>query len=484
VVLRIWAYRATIGVPNGDEAVMGLMTRHALDGELTTFFWGQAYGGTQEVLLTVPVFWLTGSTWLGLRIVPIVLSAVAAVLVWRVGRRLLDEPAGMVAGLLFWIWPGFNIYWLTHQQGFYASNVVYCALLLLLALRVVERPDAVRVGAFGLVLGLAFWQTAQIVPVAVGIVIWTVWKSPSALRRLHVAVPLALLGALPWIVWNVGHDWESLRQPDIGDKLQSLRLLASPVLPMITGLRAPFSAELLLPPAALTYLVYALLVGAFVYGFARSIRRSVSILYTVAIVFPFVYALSTSTAAELGTPRFAVVLTPVLVLLVAQLASDWRRGAAILALACVVSVVTLQRTDAWFRDTPRPITHADGLGPRHIAQWVPRDLGPLVRRLDQLGLSYVYAEFWLAYRLNFDTKERILAAGNGFRGVIVENGQAVPTTPEPDRYPPYTERVRERRHGFVFYSRYLETIPIVPDLERLGYRRSDVASFVVYAPPP
>jgi hypothetical protein len=481
VVLRVWAYRATIGIPNGDEAVMGLMTLHALDGELTTFFWGQSYGGTQEVLLTVPIFLLTGASWLGLRIVPIVLSAVAALLVWRVGRRLLGEPAGTVAGLVFWIWPGFNIFWLTHQQGFYGSNVVYCALLLLLALRVAERPDAVRVGLFGLVLGLAFWQTAQIVPVAAGIVLWTAWKAPRALRQLHVAIPLAALGALPWIVWNLRNDWEALQQPDY-DRLESLRQLVSPVLPMITGLRAPLSAELLLPPAALTYLVYALLAAAFAYGFARSIRRNVSILYVTVLAFPLLYMLSFKTSLELGTPRFVVALTPVLALLLAQPARDWWRGAAIVAVALVVSVVTLQRTDAWYSDTPRETTLAEGLGPRHIVQWVPRDLSPLIERLDQLGLSRVYAEFWLAYRLNFETEERIVAAHNAFVEVTVENGQAVPTEPEPDRYPPYTEEVREARHGFVFYGQYLETIPIVPELERLGYRRHDVDSFVVYTP--
>ena len=482
VALRVWAYRATIGTPNGDEAVMGLMTRHALDGELTTFYWGQAYGGTQEVLLTMPIFLLTGSSWLGLRIVPIVLSGFAALLVWRVGRRLMGEPAGTVAGLVFWIWPGFNIFWLTHQQGFYGSNVVYCALLLLLALRVAERPDRMRVGVFGLVLGLAFWQTAQIVPVAAGVVAWTVWKAPRALRQLHVAVPLALLGALPWIIWNVGHGWESLLQPDYGDKLRSVRLLASPVLPMITGLRAPLSAELLVPPAALTYVVYVVLVGAFVYGFVRSIRRDVSILYVVVAVFPLVYALSPKTSLALGTPRFVVVLTPVLALLVAQLATDWGRGAVILVLACVISVVTLQRTEEWFRDTPRRTTHAEGLGPRHIVQWVPRDLGPLVDKLDALGLSHVYAEYWLAYRLNFDTDERIVAAHNAFVEVRLEDGQAVPRTLDADRYPPYTEQVREARHGFVFYRQFVDMIPIVPELERLGYRRHDVGSYVVYAP--
>ena len=31
---------------------------------------------------------------------------------------------------------------------------------------------------------------------------WLVWRAPRALRTAYVAVPAALLGAAPWIVWN------------------------------------------------------------------------------------------------------------------------------------------------------------------------------------------------------------------------------------------------------------------------------------------
>ena len=481
-MLRVWAYRAQLGTPNADEAVVGLMARHVLDGELTVFYWGQAYGGTQEVLLTAPLFSAFDSSWLLLRLVSIVLGAVAALLVWRVGLRTLGEPAATAAGLVFWLWPPFTLVALTHSQGFYASNVVYCALLLLLALRVVERPERGRIAVLGLVLGLAFWQTAQIVPVAAGVIAWTIWKAPRALRELPVALAAALAGALPWLLWNLDHGWESLAQPDYGDKLQSLRLLASPTLPMMVGLRAPFSAELLLP-AALTYLLYVALVVLFVVGAIRTRRRTVSLLYTVAAVFPFVYALAPKTSLALGTPRFIVVLTPVLALLLAQVATTYARAVAVVLLVTVVSVVTIERMDDWFSGTPRAITHEIGLGPRHTLQWVPRDLGPLVDTLDELGIDHVYAEYWLAYRLAFDTRERIVAVENPFDDVTVVDGLAVPGEAEVVRYEQYDHAVRRARAGYVFYEQILDTIPIVPELERAGYTRHDVGSYVVFAPP-
>jgi hypothetical protein len=474
IALRIWTYRSTLGVPNADEAVVGLMARHVLDGELTTFYWGQAYGGSQEALLTAPVFWIAGSSWLALRAIPIALDVVAVLLVWRVGRRTIGARAAVAAACLFWIWPPFVLFQLVHQQGFYASNVVYCGLLLLLALRLVERPDRARVGLFGLVLGLAFWQTAQIVPVAAGVIGWIVWKQASSLRRLWVAVPFAILGALPWIIWNARNDWESLSMPDYGDRTHSLRVLASPVLPMMVGLRAPFSAQLLVP-RALAYLIYIGLIAAFVYGAFKARRQTSSILYVVAAVFPFVYVISPKTVFSLGTPRFIVVLSPVLALLLAQVATTYLKAALILALAALVSVVTLHRMDEWFRQSRPPATYAKGLGPRQAVQAVPRDLGPLVHALDRLGLDHVYADYWLAYRLDFDTRERIVAAESRFG--------TIPSSQEDVRYRPYDREVKRARHGFVLYRQTAGTVPIVRQLEQHGYRRHVVGSYVIYAPP-
>jgi hypothetical protein len=481
VAVRVWADRAALGVPNADEAVVGLMVRHLTHGEFTTFYWGQAYGGTQEAILTTPLFLIAGASWLALRLVPIALNAVAALIVWRVGRRTLGEPAGAVAGALFWIWPPFNYYQLVHQLAFYASDVVYVGLLLLLALRIVERPDRLRVGLFGLVLGLGFWETAQIVPIVPGVVLWTIWKRPQALRHAWLAAGLAMVGALPWIVWNAGHSWQSLDQPPYGDYLRSLRLLASPILPMMVGLRAPFSAELLLPKA-LTYLLYLGLIALAVYGAVKTRGRPVSVLYTVLAVFPWIYAISPKTILALGRPRYIEVLTPILALLLAQLATTWVRAAAVLAIAFAVSVVTVHRMDAWFRGTPRTTTNAEGLGPRHAIQWVPRDLSGLIGGLKVLKLDHVYADYWLAYRLDFDSHETIVATESRFKKVEFVDGQAVPVGDETPRYRKYEREVRSARHGFVFYSQIVDTVPIVAALEQHGYRRHLVGSYVVYSP--
>lgn len=489
VALRIWVHRSALGIPDSDEAVVGLMVDHAMHGDLTTFFWGQAYGGSQEALLTVPVFWLAGSSWLTLRLVPIALSAVAAVVVWRVGRRTLGEPAAAVAGVLFWIWPPFVIYKLTHQWGFYASGALYSALLLLLTLRLVERPSRARAGALGLVAGLSLWQSAQLVPIVVPAIVWAVWRQRSVVRQAWVAVVFAIVGALPSIVWNVRNDWGSFMSPieDSTTYAHRLRVFASPLLPMLLGLRTPFTQERLLP-AIPTLLLYAAILALFAFGAYKARQRDISLLYVVALAFPFVYTLAPATFFSLE-PKYLVVLSPVLVLLVAQLATTYWRATAVLALALVVSIATLDRMETYFRTVPAQPPAA------------PRDLGPLVSTLDRLGLDRVYADFWLAYALTFDTRERIIASQNKFTKLSFVGGQAVASRHPFIRYPPYERKVEAARHGFVLFresiahgadrppgpeakARAEQLQRLVAQLSSYGYRRYLVGPFVVYAPPP
>jgi hypothetical protein len=107
----------------------------------------------------------------------------------------------------------------------------------------------------------------------------------------------------------------------------------------------------------------------------------------------------------------------------------------------------------------------------------------LAAGLQKLGLDHVYADYWLAYRLDFDTQERIVAIESRFKQVAFDRGQAVPTGDPEVRNHSYEREVRRARHGFVFYRQYIRTIPIVKPLERHGYRRHVIGSFVVYERP-
>jgi hypothetical protein len=399
VVLRAIVYHSSIGYVDADEAVWGLMARTAFDGDLSAFYWGQAYGGTQEVVAVALLFALGGTHVFLMRIVPILLAAVTALVVWRIGRRVLGDFQGIVAGLVFWIWPPYLLWKLNVWHGFYGTGVLYAALIILIVLRLDEEPNRRDAVVLGLVLGLAFWQTLQILPIAGPALVWLTIRRPAVWRQAWLAAPAAFVGALPWLASNLRHDWWSFDLPsDQTPYLTRLRGGISSTFPMQLGLRVPFSSDWLLGPIA-SPLLYAAALAAFVVLGWRFRRRRISLLVLIVAVFPFLYALSGLTWLT-NEPRYVVVIAPMLAVLLAWPATTLPRAALVLAVAGAVSVGVLGRWIAWSDDNAA----AAAVDRKTV------DTGPAVRELDRLGIDRVYADYWIAYRITFDTRERVIAS--------------------------------------------------------------------------
>jgi hypothetical protein len=472
IVLRVLTYRSTLGVEDSDEAFIGLMVRHAEHGHLTGFMWGHAYGGILEILLAVPVFWIFGPSILALRTIPIVLDLAAVYLVWRAGRRTIGEPAARYAAALAWIWPSWTIFEHMHEWGFYSSDALFSVLLLLLALRAKEEPSALRVGLFGLVAGVAFYETFQIAPVAITVGSWLAWRQRRVLRHAWLAVVLALVGALPVLLWNLRHHWATLHLEAGADfsYRTRLRLFISPVIPEDLGLKFSGSMDWILP-TAVGAVLYVAVLALFAYGAYRSRRRDLMVVYVTIAVFPLLATLSPKVNA-LTDPRYAMVLAPYLALVVGQAASTNARAAVILGLALVVAAVGLRGFDRY------TISHRNFYGPSP-----PRSLSPVVAELGRLGIDRVFTNYWLAYRLDFDTNERIVAVESRFEKLVEHNGDVVPTRDPVVTWRPYEDAVRAGPHAFVFFDHFLPEPDVLRTLARHGYTRHSVDGFVVYAPP-
>lgn len=468
LAIRIWASASPVAAPDSDESIVGLMARHLLHGEIATFYWGQPYGGTQEVFLVAPVFAILGSSLGALRFVPVGLVAIACVILWRAGLRLGSPRYAATAACVLWLWPPYAIAHTTREYGFYASNLVYCAALVLLALRIVEQPNRARVAGFGLVLGLAYWETAQIIPVALPIIAWTAWKAPSALRHLWLGIAGLAVGAMPWLVWNVKNDFGSLlTRSDTRSYLHGLRLLASPLVPMLLGLRAPLTAQPILP-SLMMYAAYAGLILLFIYGAWRSRNRADSILYIAALGFVLIWPVSHRVTLLTSHPVYLVVIAPIVALIVARLATTNALSVVVVLLVGVVSLVTLHRMNVWAR------TDRDRWPPE-----TPRSLAPLAAALDRIGVRYAYANYWIAYRLSFDTRERIIATQYPYTRLTEDHfGRLVPVPNPPVRYPPWQRLVGEHEHAFIVFRE--ESMP-QRVLARHGYVRHTVGPFAVYA---
>ena len=470
VVLRVAIWRSAYGQYDGDEAVWGLMARHVLDGEFSSFFWGQGYGGTLEVLPTAGLFAVFGTSWWAARLVPIVLTAVAALLVWRVGRRTIGEPAAWFAAAIFWVFPAYLVWKSTRAHGFYGSGLVLALLVLLLVLRLSERRSLPDTALLGLVIGVGFWQTAQIVAVVVPAVIWLTVRRPGVWRDAWIGVVPLLVGVLPWLLSNVRHDWWSFDMTVRGvpSYVGRLRGYGSGTFPMALDLRLPFTSEWV-AGKLISGAVYVALLGLLVFFGWRLRKTNIALLVLVVLLYPFIYSYSEYTWL-FDEPRYLVLLIPVVVLLLCAPLRTAPRGAVGLGVAVALTLVSFARLDA-----PRYRIQADG----HL---VPRDFAPLIAELDRREIRHVLGHYWIVYRTGFESRERI-KGGEADLGTLAERrpGVVLPIPPEGVRWPPYAVAAREvEAPAWVFRAGSTHDRRWRPLFTRLGYTRTEVGGFAIY----
>jgi hypothetical protein len=477
IVLRAVLLGSTAGTFDADDGAVGLMVKHAAQGHIPLMFWGQNYGGTQEVLLTAPLFLVTGTSAWALRAVPFVLVAVTAVLVWRIALRTSNSVSAIAAAALFWVAPAYLIYKTSHQHGFYASGLVWAAAILLLVLRLGERDSRRDALLLGLALGLAWWQTPQIVTVAVPAVAWLMWYRPAVIRHGWPVVPAALIGMAPWIVWNAGHQWSSVTDPPgsgepmtLRSYVDHVRAYVSSLMPMNLGLRTPFTSGWPLGKIA-AGLIYAALLIAFARLGWRRRRQPISLLVVVTIAYPLMYALSPA-AWNANEPRYALLSLPALAVLLAYPLRTPARVAAGVAVAVALTGLSLTRMDPHVEVMPGVVN--------------PRHYGPLIAELDRNEVDRVYADYWIAYRLTFETDERIIAAQSSLNrpNLRVRQGRVMPLGQGWSRNWSYNRAVDRADRAAIVFTR---ADPVETDDRALlvehGYRRHAVGPFVVYLPP-
>jgi hypothetical protein len=418
-----------------------------------------------EAIVAAVPFALFGSSVLTLKLMEVLWHAVAAVLVWRIGRRLIDERAGIVAAIVVWIWPAMTVQWSTKARGFYGATEVFGLVLLLGALRLADRPDS-RVDwlVAGAAAGLGWWTNPQIVYLAVPAGIWLAVRNRRALsivirtRTWLWALPSAVAGAAPWIYWNLLHHFHSLRggaNPGInrgeGFVGHFMRIWREG-LPVALGLKAPYSFKWISTPG---WIAKGLYLGALIAIVLTLIRGRGRLLLAVALVGYLILHALGPVAGTTAEGRYFFCFTPLLALALAR-AARTRLAVVLLFPVLIASTVV------GLRSMP--------LGYTGIAsgKLIPRSLAPLISSLQAEQVNAVFADYWIAYRLDFESKERVIASGL-----------------QTERYRPYGEFVRHSPSpGWVFMEGTAPEANFLTRLRSMGItsRRWRVGEFSVYVP--
>ena len=453
--LRVAVLATPMGMLDSDEAVVGLMGRHILQGEFPVFFWGQFYGGSQEAMLAASGFALLGSSTLVLKLVPLLLDAVATALVWRLGLRTVGPRRAMAAAALFWIWPATFVWWSTKERGFYWICMVAGLAMLLFAMRLAERPDRRREWIWlGLSAGVGWWASPQVGFFLLPACLFLVIRAPRALRWAPLGVAAALVGAAPWLVFNLTHSWASFDVPPYlrrGSYLEHLGIFFSRGLPMALGLRVPYTEAWVMPVVAEA--IYAAVVVALLVAVGRR-RRGLGLVLLVVAAFPFLHALSPG-SQSVGEGRYYLYLAPALALVLVSVVTSRPVAAGLVgAWLSVTSFGLVALVTASVQRAPDvPI---------------PASMTSLISTLHDHQARYVLADYWIAYRLSFESGEKVIA-----------------TSTTTMRYQPYDSVVRaSARPAWVFVEGSRTEIHFRRALIRLKvrYERVRRGGFVLYFP--
>ncbi len=151
---------------HSDEAVVGLMARHILQGERPVFFYGQAYMGSLDAWLIAVGFALLGDTVMTIHLVEsllyLLIVATSFLVAWQISGRAV---VATVAGLLMAVPTVLLALYTTSTLGGYNETLLLGNLVLLLGWQVTheERGSLGRWALLGMCAGVGWWSNGLIV---------------------------------------------------------------------------------------------------------------------------------------------------------------------------------------------------------------------------------------------------------------------------------------------------------------------------------
>ncbi len=387
---------------DGDTAIIGLMARHPLEG---TTMWGQPYGSPFDAW--TPFVAAMGATTEALRLPYFLLGLALIPVAYGLGAAL-HPVAAFPAAVLMACPPPYLLLLAALPPPFYATTLVLCGLVLLLAL---QSGDAFargqsprgRLALLGLLAGLALWTHLMSASTLAAAAAYLFLKTRGRRTLLAFALVPLLLASAPWWV-SALLDRQATRIVQVSDREGTTLGHLAEVLPRLhetiggtLGTHIPVvadSSDFVIDAPRVARVGLVLLYGLLLIVAVRASGGRGAAALAVA-VFPW------PVRAAPHTLRFLTpMVLPVLVLAAwAPLSSGRPRRSwlAVLALAILHLTGSARLLEAW-----RGLDRAQ-------PPFLLADLGPVRTLLESRGIHHAYASYGPAYRLTWESGERIVA---------------------------------------------------------------------------
>ncbi|MBT4161477.1 MAG: hypothetical protein HOC70_14710 [Gammaproteobacteria bacterium] len=200
VIFRLPMLMSPNQLPDGDEAIVGIMALDLMGGELASvFFYGQQYGlAIFEAALTALGFYVIGFENL--------LPKVASMLYWLIGiallmdvvRQSIDQRSAIVTGLILVTNSAFA-FWSIKAWGGVVPGFVFFSGSLWVAVAAHHGRIRRESGAAltGLLCVFTFFSYPLWFPPLLPVLLWS-WSKSWNIRELVIFVGCATLAALVW----------------------------------------------------------------------------------------------------------------------------------------------------------------------------------------------------------------------------------------------------------------------------------------------
>ncbi len=455
---------------DSDQAVVGLMARHILQGERPIFFYGQPYNGALEAYLTAPIIALWGANDLTIRLIPVGLSAAFAALGAATITRLLGPMAGALTGAYLAAGPPLLLRWTTAAGAGYVEALLLGTLVIVLAgaprWPVARKPW--RSAVLGLCMGGGLWADPLIVPYLAALML--VATAALSRRRLRPTAGVALAcaggmalglgpvllhdgwGGLPGLLGlgtgaEQGDNWLQIHLAVLG------RLLTESGPVLLACARASVEAPVFYGnltthrPLQIVGILLTLAILVFIVSrraaLARALRRiwagnghELDVLALAAAITVVLFA-----GSRYGTQAWATRVPRYLLPLY---------GSAGLLLAWPERGEHMARQESELSKSRRTFKKAliasvivAGLIVLNMlslaSEPTDMDLRPLADLLLRDGTTTIFADYWVANRLTFETDERLI-------GVAIDPDLGIGPYQHRNRYHPYVELAQTATH--------------------------------------
>ena len=397
---------------DADTAIVGLMARHPGEG---TTFWGQPYGSPLDSWLAIPfvAVWGTGTEALRL---PYFLLGLALVPLAYGLARALHPAAALPAAVLMACGPPYFILLSALPPPLYPTTLVLCGVVLLLAVHAGQALDEEQrprglLALLGALSGLALWTHLMSASVLAAAGTWLLLRARGRRHLLAFSlIPFLVTSAPLWIRASRGGQTTGIVRVAERDSTAVAHL--AEVVPRLyeplgglLGTHVPVladSEDFVLHPPGWIAAGLVLLYGLLLVLAGRAARRGhPSVLYLLAaalalLAFPF------PARAAPHTIRFLTPLYLPVAALVAWAAAP--RGTTRLAWVAVLALSALQLTGATrLLGAWRSLDRAE-------APFLLPDLKPVREVLGERGVRHAYASYGPAWRLTWESGERIVAS--------------------------------------------------------------------------